>query len=159
LGIRHVGERTATILANHYGNMGRLAAASEKELAEIYEIGEVVAASVASWFSEQRNQQLLERLAQVGVVMTAVRAGVAVERVFEGKQFVLTGTFPTMKRDDAKAYIEARGGRVTGSVSKKTAYVVAGEDAGSKLARAQELGVTVINEEELLRMGEASASE
>ena len=155
LGLRHVGERTAMILANHYGSMDRLAAASEKELAEIYEIGGVVAASVASWFGEQRNQELLARLAQVGVEMTAVRAGAPVERVFEGKQFVLTGTFPTMKRDDAKAYIEARGGRVTGSVSKKTAYVVAGEEAGSKLTRAQELGVPVIDEEELLRMGGA----
>jgi DNA ligase (NAD+) len=153
LGLRHVGERTAMILANHYGRMDRLAAASEKELAEIYEIGGVVAASVASWFGEQRNQELLERLAQVGVEMTAVRAGAPVERVFEGKQFVLTGTLPTMKRDDAKAYIEARGGRVTGSVSKKTAYVVAGEEAGSKLTRAQELGVPVIDEVELLKLG------
>ena len=154
LGIRHVGERTAQILAHHYGTMDRLAAAMSEELAAIYEIGEVVAASVCEWFAQKRNRALLKRLAAAGVQMeTAHAGGEQVARVFEGQQFVLTGTLPTMKRDDAKAFIEARGGRVTGSVSKKTDYVVAGEEAGSKLDRAHELGVAVIDEAALLALG------
>lgn len=153
LGIRHVGERTAAILAHHYQSMDRLSGASVEDLAGIYEIGEVVAASVAGWFCEERNQNLIERLKRSGVQMDVVRTGEAVDRVFEGKQFVLTGTLPTMKRDEAKAFIEVRGGRVTGTVSKKTDYVVSGDEAGSKLARAQELGIPVLDESALLEMG------
>jgi DNA ligase (NAD+) len=154
LGIRHVGERTATILANHFGSIEKLSPATSEELANIYEIGEVVAASIHDWFRQARNRKLLKRLADAGVKMEAARAGgEQAPRVFEGKTFVLTGTLPTMKRDDAKAYIEARGGRVSGSVSKKTDFVVAGDEAGSKLAKAQELGVTVIDEEKLLNLG------
>jgi DNA ligase (NAD+) len=156
LGIRHVGERTATILANHYGNIERLAEATSEELANIYEIGEVVASSVHEWFQSPRNRKLIKRLAEAGVKMeTASAGGEQAPRVFEGKTFVLTGTLPTMKRDDAKAYIEARGGRVSGSVSKKTDYVVAGEEAGSKLDRAQELGVEIIDEAGLLKLGQS----
>jgi DNA ligase (NAD+) len=154
LGIRHVGERTATILANHFGNVEKLSAAASEELANIYEIGEVVAASVHDWFHQARNRKLLKRLAEAGVKMeTASAGGEQAPRVFEGKTFVLTGTLPTMKRDDAKTYIEARGGRVSSSVSKKTDFVVAGDEAGSKLAKAQELGVTVIDEAQLLTIG------
>lgn len=153
LGIRHVGERTAAILADHYQSMDRLSGANVEDLAGIYEIGEVVAASVAGWFGEERNQNLIDRLRHSGVEMDAVRTGEAVSRVFEGKQFVLTGTLSTMKRDEAKAFIEARGGRVTGTVSKKTDYVVAGDEAGSKLTRAQELGIPVLDQSALLEMG------
>ena len=153
LGIRHVGERTAAILANHFGSMQRLANADVEDLAKIYEIGDVVARSVADWFRERRNLKLIERLAEAGLKMSVARSNEEVPRVFEGKQLVLTGTLPAMKREDAKAYIELRGGRVTGSVSKKTDYVVAGEDAGTKLTRAQELGVKVIDEAELLALG------
>jgi DNA ligase (NAD+) len=154
LGIRHVGERTAQILASYYGSLERLAAATSEELSAIYEIGEVVAASVAEWFGQPRHRALLKRLAEAGVKMEAERApGEPVPRVFEGQQFVLTGTLPTMKRDDAKAFIELRGGRVTGSVSKKTDFVVAGEEAGSKLDRARELGVQVIDEAQFLALG------
>jgi DNA ligase (NAD+) len=154
LGIRHVGERTAQLLANHYETMERLAAATSEELSSIYEIGEVVAASVADWFRHPRNRALLKRLAAEGVEMEMARLGSQrVARVFEGKQFVLTGTLPTLKRDEAKTFIEARGGRVTGSVSKKTDFVVAGEEAGSKLDRAQELGIQVIDEASLLSLG------
>jgi len=153
LGILHVGERTATILANHFGSMDRLASAEVEDLARVYEIGEVVAKSVADWFREGRNRKLIERLAEAGVTMKLARSSEEVPRVFEGKQFVLTGTLPAMKREDAKSYIELRGGRVTGSVSKKTDYVVAGEEAGTKLTRAQELGVKVIDEAELLALG------
>jgi DNA ligase (NAD+) len=154
LGIRHVGERTASILARHYGSIEKLSAATSEDLANIYEIGEVVAASVHDWFRQARNRRLLKRLAEAGVKMeTASAGGEQAPRVFEGKTFVLTGTLPSMKRDDAKAYIEARGGRVSGSVSKKTDFVVAGEEAGSKLDKAQELGVRVIDEAELLSLG------
>ncbi|MCI0524114.1 MAG: NAD-dependent DNA ligase LigA, partial [Acidobacteria bacterium] len=154
LGIRHVGERTASILANYYGSVERLSASTSEELANIHEIGEVVASSVHEWFQSSQNRKLLKRLAEAGVKMeTASAGGRRVARVFEGKTFVLTGTLPTMKRDDAKEYIEARGGRVSGSVSKKTDFVVAGDEAGSKLTRAQELGIPVISQDELLNLG------
>jgi DNA ligase (NAD+) len=156
LGIRHVGERTATILANRYGDVEALSAATQEELANIHEIGEVVASSVYAWFQSSRNQKLIERLAEAGVQMKTANAGAEqAPRVFEGKTFVLTGTLPTMKRDDAKAYIEARGGRVSGSVSKKTDFVVAGEDAGSKRAKAEELKIAIIDENQLLKLGDA----
>ena len=159
LGIRHVGERTATILANRYGNVEALSAATQEELAGIHEIGEVVASSVYSWFQSSRNRKLIEHLAKAGVKMQTANAGAEQPpRVFEGKTFVLTGTLPTMSRDDAKAYIEARGGRVSGSVSKKTDFVVAGEEAGSKLSKAEELKIAVIDENQLLKLG-ASATE
>jgi DNA ligase (NAD+) len=155
LGIRHVGERTATILANHYGSIERLSAATSDEIANIYEIGEVVASSVYEWFQSSRNRKLIKRLAEAGVKMeTASAGGEQVPRVFEGKTFVLTGTLPSMKRDDVKAYIEARGGRVSGSVSKKTDFVVAGEEAGSKLDKARDLGVEVIDEARLVELGQ-----
>ncbi|MCI0338605.1 MAG: NAD-dependent DNA ligase LigA [Acidobacteria bacterium] len=154
LGIRHVGERTAAIIANHFGSMERLSTASAEELSKIHEIGEVVAASIYEWFQERRHQRLIKRLAQAGVKMEMTRAGgEQVSRVFEGKLFVLTGTLPTLKRDDARAFIEARGGRVSGSVSKKTDFLVAGEEAGSKLTRAQELGISIIDEATLLKIG------
>jgi DNA ligase (NAD+) len=154
LGIRHVGERTATILANHYGSMERLALADSQELSQIHEIGSIVAASIHEWFQQPRNKKLLRRLASAGVKMEMARAGgEQLPRVFDGKIFVLTGTFPEMKRDDAKAYIEARGGRVSSSVSKKTDFVVAGDEAGSKLTKAQELGIKVIDETELINLG------
>lgn len=155
LGIRHVGERTAKILTDNFGSIERLAAASVAELASIHEIGEVVAASVHEWFHEPRHRRLLERLMAAGLQMAQDGAAAAARapRVFAGKIFVLTGTLPTLKRDEAKAYIEARGGRVSGSVSSKTDFVVAGADSGSKLTRAQELGVKIISEAELLQLG------
>jgi DNA ligase (NAD+) len=154
LGIRHVGERTASILANRYVAIEGLSAASSEELANIHEIGEVVASSVHAWFQSSRNRKLIERLAEAGVKMeTSSAGGEPAPRVFEGKTFVITGTLPTMKRDDAKAYIETRGGRVSGSVSKKTDFVVAGEEAGSKLTKAEELKIAVIDEKQLLKLG------
>lgn len=156
LGIRHVGERTAAILANHYGSLERLMKAGREELAQIFEIGEVVAASIHEWFQAPRHRKLIERLADAGVKMEInTPGGLAAPRVFEGQQFVLTGTLPNLKRDEAKTFIEARGGRVTGSVSKNTDYVVAGEDPGSKFARAQQLGIPIIDEAALLHLGEA----
>lgn len=154
LGIRHVGERTAQVLAGHFGSIDRLSAASVEELSQVHEIGAVVAASVYDWFQQPRNRKLIERLKAAGVKMeAALPGGEQIARVFDGKQFVLTGTLPTLKRDDAKAWIEARGGRVTSSVTKKTDYVVAGEEAGSKLEKARELGIPVIDEAALLELG------
>ena len=156
LGIRHVGERTAKILAQHCGSMEKLAAAELGELAQIFEIGEVVAASVAEWFGQERNRELLKNLGAAGVRMADDSAADAnLSRNLEGKQFVLTGTLPTMSRDEAKLFIESRGGRVTASVSKKTNFLVAGADAGSKLTKAQELKITVLDEAEMLQLGES----
>ncbi len=159
LDIRHVGERTAQIMAHHFGSMDKLAAASVEELSNVFEIGEIMAMAIREWFDTERNQQLLARLQEAGVQMEVARAeGTAeVVRVFEGKQFVLTGTLPTLKRDEAKALIEARGGRVNSSVSKKTDFVVAGAEAGSKLDRAQELGIPVLDEAKLLELAQATS--
>jgi DNA ligase (NAD+) len=147
LGIRHVGERTAGILAQHFGTLDKLAAASVTELDDIHEIGLTVAQSVRDWFDDEGNRELCARLQAVGVNTQAerARAGELDER-FAGKQFVLTGTLSDFTRDEARALIEARGGRVNSSVSKKTDFVIAGEEAGSKLDKAQSLGVTVIDE-------------
>lgn len=151
LGIRHVGERTAVILAKYFGSMEKIAAASSEELAQIFEVGDVVASSIFDWFHQTRNQELLARLKAAGVNMeVASSTAEAIPRIFEGKTFVLTGTLPTLKRDDAKNFIEARGGRVSGSVSKKTDYVVAGDDPGSKFDKAISLGVAVLSENDLL---------
>lgn len=151
LGIRHVGERTAQILADSFGSIDELAEASEARLAEVYEIGPVVASSIAGWFHEPRNRELIDRLKKAGVNTRRKQSGAAaVIRDLEGKQFVLTGKLESLTRDDAKRRIEMRGGRVTGSVTKKTDYVVVGEDPGSKLDRARELGTTILSEQDLL---------
>ena len=147
LGIRHVGERTAGILAHEMGSLERLTNATVEELDAIPEIGLTVAESVRDWFDDEGNRALCDRLRAAGVKTEAARrsSGIVDER-FAGKQFVLTGTLAGFTRDEARAMIEARGGRVNSSVSKKTDYVVAGEAAGSKLDKAESLGVTVIDE-------------
>jgi DNA ligase (NAD+) len=148
LGIRHVGERTAGILAHELGSLDKLTEASVEELDAIPEIGLTVAESVRDWFDDEGNRALCDRLRAVGIRTEAERRSSAqADERFEGKQFVLTGTLTTFTRDEAKALIEARGGRVNSSVSKKTDYVVAGEAAGSKLDKAEALGVTVIDED------------
>ena len=148
LGIRHVGERTAGILAHEMGSLERLASASVEELDAIPEIGLTVAESVHDWFDDEGNRALCDRLRTAGVKTEAAsRSNVQVDERFAGRQFVLTGTLSSFTRDEAKALIEARGGRVNSSVSKKTDYVVAGEAAGSKLDKAESLGVTVVDEE------------
>lgn len=148
LGIRHVGERTAQILADAFDSLDELMEASEERLAGIFEIGPVVAASIAEWFREQRNRQLISRLKESGVntVRKGAGGGQKIARDLEGKQFVLTGRLARFSRDEAKHLIEQRGGRVTGSVTKKTDYLVVGEEPGSKLNRARELGVAVLDE-------------
>jgi DNA ligase (NAD+) len=148
LGIRHVGERTAGILAHELGSLAKLMAASVEELDAIPEIGLTVAESVRDWFDDEGNRALCDRLRAAGIRTEAERSTSAqVNERFAGKQFVLTGTLTSFTRDEARALIEARGGRVNSSVSKKTDYVVAGEAAGSKLDKAQDLGVTVIDED------------
>jgi DNA ligase (NAD+) len=148
LGIRHVGERTAGILAHELGSLEKLREASVEELDAIPEIGLTVAESVRDWFDDEGNRALCDRLRAVGIRTEAERRSSAqVDERFAGKQFVLTGTLTSFTRDEARALIEARGGRVNSSVSKKTDYVVAGEAAGSKLDKAEALGVTVIDED------------
>ncbi|HEV2763484.1 MAG TPA: NAD-dependent DNA ligase LigA [Pyrinomonadaceae bacterium] len=150
LGIRHVGERTAALLARHFRSLERLSEASVEEIDDIHEIGPTVAESVRDWFADEGNRQLCERLKNYGV-RTELEGGAGGSGPFEqfaGKQFVLTGKLETLTRDEARALIEARGGRVTSSVSKKTDFVVAGEDAGSKLEKATALGLKVLDEEQ-----------
>ncbi|MDQ1524868.1 MAG: ligase, partial [Pyrinomonadaceae bacterium] len=149
LGIRHVGERTAAILARQFRTLAGLGAATVEELDAVPEIGLTVAESVHDWFADEGNQALCERLRERGVrTEMEASAGGAQTESFAGLLFVLTGKLETMTRDEAAALIEARGGRVTSSVSKKTNYVVAGEEAGSKLDKAQSLGVRVLDEAE-----------
>ncbi|HEV8618781.1 MAG TPA: NAD-dependent DNA ligase LigA, partial [Candidatus Udaeobacter sp.] len=153
LGIRHVGERTAGILAREFGSLQRLAVATVEELDAVHEIGLTMAQSIHDWFADSGNEQLCERLRQAGVrteIEKAVAMGEA--QTLAGKSFVLTGTLPGMTRDEASALIEARGGRVTSSVSKKTDFVVAGAEPGSKLDKANQLGVKVINEATFRKM-------
>src|SRR2546421_720462 len=151
LGIRHVGERTAALLARHFRSLDCLASATIEEIDDIHEIGLTVAESVRDWFDDDGNLDLCRRLREAGV-RTEIEGGAVgaeADEAFTGKQFVLTGKLETLTRDEARALIEARGGRVTSTVSKKTDYVVAGEDAGSKLDKARALGVNVIDEEVL----------
>jgi DNA ligase (NAD+) len=154
LGIRHVGERMAALLARHFRSLERLAAASVEEVDDIHEIGLTVAESVRDWFGDEGNKQLCERLRSFGVrtEIAGGAVGAEADEAFAGKQFVLTGRLETLTRDEARALIEARGGRVTSTVSKKTDYVVAGEEAGSKLEKAQALKLNVIDEEKLKEM-------
>jgi DNA ligase (NAD+) len=150
LGIRMVGERTAEFLAEHFGSMDALMHASEEELVEVNEVGPRIAASIREFFAEEKNVKLIARLGAAGLRMTGEKKVRGTQ--LAGLTFVLTGTLPTYSRDEAKQRIEDAGGKVSGSVSKKTSYVVAGEEAGSKLDKAQSLGVKVISEAELMAM-------
>lgn len=150
LGIRFVGERTAQLLAEAFGSMDALLAASPEELERVHEVGPRVAAAVHEFFAEARNRELIERLRAAGLTFAAEQRKRSAK--LEGRTFVLTGTLPNLSREDAKARIETAGGRVSGSVSKKTSYVLAGEDAGSKLDKARELKIPVISEAEFLEM-------
>ena len=150
LGIRFVGERTAQLLAEEFGSMDALMEASTDALERVNEVGPRVAQAIREFFDEKKNQALVERLREAGLTFTAEKRKKSTK--LEGLTFVLTGTLPNMTREDAKAKIEAAGGRVSGSVSRKTNYVVAGEEAGSKLDKARELGVQVIDEAGLVEM-------
>ncbi|HEY1042713.1 MAG TPA: helix-hairpin-helix domain-containing protein, partial [Telluria sp.] len=162
LGIRHVGESTAKALAAHFGNLQALMHAATWEggiqLLEVEDVGPVVAKSISEFLSDAENAQLVMQLVEAGLRWKE-GAHVKTAGGLSGKTFVLTGALPTMSRDEAAALIEAAGGKVSGSVSKKTSYVVAGSDAGSKLAKAQELGVALLDEEGLLKLLESVRSE
>jgi DNA ligase (NAD+) len=146
LGIRHVGERGAQALAGAFGSMDALIAASQDQLQAVSDIGPVVAAAVRAYLDEPQNQKLIKQLEQAGLKMDAPLTTASAPGPLSGKTFVLTGTLPVMSREDATEAIQSRGGKVTGSVSKKTNYVVAGADPGSKLAKAETLGVPVLDE-------------
>ena len=154
LGIRHVGESTAKDLAKHFGSLDPLMNASVEELLEVNDVGPVVAEAIHQFFAEEHNRTVIEQLRAPGRVTwpEGPPAPKAPLGVLAGKTVVLTGTLPTLTRDDAKEMLEAAGAKVAGSVSKKTDYVVAGADAGSKLAKAEELGVPVLDEEGMRRL-------
>ncbi len=156
LGIRHVGESTAKSLAKHFGSLDALLASDENLILSVNDIGPVVAQSILSFFADPLNRQLIDQLRASGIHWEEGEPEQSSDRL-AGKTFVLTGTLPTLSRDDARAMIEAAGGKVAGSVSKKTSYVVAGEEAGSKLARAEELGVAILDEEQFLKLLESDS--
>jgi len=147
LGIRMVGERTAQFLAEHFGSMEALENASVEELQNVNEVGPRIAESIVEFFSIAANRKLVERLREAKLTLSGEKKRRGTQ--LAGKTFVLTGTLAHFTRDEAKKMIEDAGGKVTGSVSKKTDYVVAGADAGSKLDKAKELGVKVIDEKEM----------
>ena len=149
LGIRHVGERAAALLAAHYGSFGALAEASIEELADIHDVGPVIAESASQFCAHEENRRTLDRLAAAGVRLDQESVAATpsdATQTLAGKVFVLTGALPNLKRGDAQALIEAAGGRVTASVTRKTDYVVAGSNPGSKLQRAEDLGISVLDE-------------
>jgi DNA ligase (NAD+) len=150
LGIRHVGEATAKEMARHFGNLDAIMDASLDQLLEVADVGPVVAQSIRTFFDQPHNREVVEQLRACGVTWTEGAPAERIAQPLAGKTFVLTGTFPTLKREQAKEMLEAAGAKVAGSVSKKTDYVVAGEDAGSKLDKAKELGVTVLDEAGML---------
>ncbi|HEY1744761.1 MAG TPA: NAD-dependent DNA ligase LigA [Granulicella sp.] len=150
LGVRFVGERTATLLAEHFGDIDALMNATADDLEAVNEVGPRVAQAIVEFFAEEKNKALVRELQKLGLTMQAEKK--VIGTTFAGLTFVLTGTLPTLTRDEAKERIEAAGGKVSGSVSKKTSYVVAGEEAGSKLEKAQQLGVPVVDEAGLLKM-------
>jgi DNA ligase (NAD+) len=145
-----VGRNVATLLARRFGSLDALKSAPEEEIRNVPGVGPAIASAVASFFQEPANRRLLDRLAAAGLALTEPGA-VAGDAPLAGKSFVLTGTLPTLSRSEAAALIENAGGRVTGTVSKKTDAVVAGVDAGSKLEKARTMGIEVIDEAELLR--------
>jgi DNA ligase (NAD+) len=157
LGVRHVGEVAAQTLARHFGSMERLMAASTEEIESVHTIGHTMAAALHAWLAEPRNQETVAKLAAAGVKLTEERPKPA-EGPFTGLAFVITGTHPTMSRTQMEEFIQERGGRITGSVTRKTDYLVVGEDAGSKLAKAQELGVKQLSEAELLALAESTGA-
>ena len=152
LGLRHVGEATAKDLARHFGTLDAIMDASVEQLLQVPDVGPVVAQSLHTFFQQPHNREVVEQLRACGVTWPEGAPAERAPQVLAGKTVVLTGTLPTLSRDAAKDMLEAAGAKVAGSVSKKTSYVVAGEDAGSKLARAQELGVPVLDEAGILAL-------
>jgi DNA ligase (NAD+) len=156
LGIRNVGEQTAKDLARHFGSLDALMRADSVALQQVPDIGPVVAQSMLTFFAEPHNQSVIEKLRLAGAWKDGEAQSIVAGKL-TGKTFVLTGTLPTLSRDQAKALIEAEGGKVVGSVSRKTDFVVAGADPGSKLTKAQELGIRILDQttfHELISQGD-----
>jgi DNA ligase (NAD+) len=149
LGIRHVGEATAKELARHFGQLDTIMGASEEALLAVADVGPIVAKSIRTFFDQPHNREVVEQLRACGVTWEEGEPAAVAPKPLSGKTFVITGTLPTLGRDEAKDRLEAAGAKVAGSVSKKTDYVVAGAEAGSKLVKAQELGIAVIDEDAL----------
>jgi DNA ligase (NAD+) len=149
LGIRHVGETTAKDLARHFGQLDAIMDASVEQLLQVPDVGPVVAGSIQGFFAEPHNREVVAQLRAVGIDWPEGEPAAAARLPLAGQTFVLTGTLPTLSRDEAKAMLEAAGAKVAGSVSKKTHCVVAGAEAGNKLDKARELGVPVIDEAQL----------
>jgi DNA ligase (NAD+) len=161
LGIRHVGEATAKDLAKHFGQIDLIMDAPEDQLLAVHDVGPVVAKSISTFFDQPHNREVVEQLRAAGVTWPEHEPSAQADAAalpLAGKTLVLTGTLPTLSRDDAKAMIEEAGGKVAGSVSKKTHYVVAGAEAGSKLDKAQALGVPILDEDGLLTLLRESAA-
>jgi DNA ligase (NAD+) len=154
LGVRNVGEATARDLAQHFGGLDGLLGADEETLQQVAEVGPVVAASIVRFFREPHNLEVVQQLRKLGVRWNEGPGERAAEKALSRKTFVLTGTLPRMTREQAKELIESLGGKVTGSVSRKTDYVVAGADPGGKYDRARELGIAVLDEDALLKLVE-----
>jgi DNA ligase (NAD+) len=154
LGIHGVGEVSAGDLASHFGNLDSLSKAGVDDLQQIEGIGPNIAEGIVDWFGREANQKVLEKLQTASVWPKGEERGKKKEGAFTGLTFVVTGTLPTFSRDDAKEFIESNGGKVTDSVSKKTSYLVLGENPGSKLEKARSLGVKIIGEEELRKLAD-----
>jgi DNA ligase (NAD+) len=152
LGIRHVGESTARDLARHFGGLDAVMDATAEQLLEVPDVGPVVAESIHTFFAQPHNREVVEQLRACGVHWPEGEPAAQAPKPLAGKTVVLTGTLPTLGRDEAKDLLEAAGAKVAGSVSKKTSYVVAGAEAGSKLEKATELGVPVLDEDGLRRL-------
>jgi DNA ligase (NAD+) len=152
LGIRNVGEATAKDLAQHFGQLSHLLAAEQNQLQQVRDVGPVVAQSIADFLAEAHNREVIEQLRARGLHWSEHEAKPMTDLPFAGQTFVLTGTLAALSREAAKEKLEAFGAKVSGSVSKKTHFVVAGTEAGSKLEKARELGVTVLDEGQFLSM-------
>ena len=152
LGIRHVGERTAQVLAAHFKELGALAQASIEELVEVEDVGPIVAQSLVFFFQQPKNQELIQKLKAAGLNFSLKKKETTRDKTLTGKTFVLTGTLAGLTREEARSRIEAQGGKVTTSLSAKTDYLIVGQDPGSKLQKAQNLGTAQLTEEEFLRL-------
>ena len=150
LGIRQVGAKTGKVLASHFGNLDALMNASAEELTQVSDVGEITARNISDWFAQPQSRNLIERLREAGVNFESKRA--VTDARFAGKTFVLTGALTRFTREEATEQIELFGGKASGSVSKKTSFVVVGENAGSKERKARELGIPILSEEEFLEM-------
>ncbi|MFZ3219655.1 MAG: NAD-dependent DNA ligase LigA, partial [Rhodoferax sp.] len=159
LGIRHVGEATAKALARHFGSLDAIMDATAEQLLEVADVGPIVAESIRTFFDQPHNREVVEQLRACGVVWAEGEPAAQTPKPLAGKTFVITGTLPTLGRDAAKDLLEAAGAKVAGSVSKKTDYVLAGAEAGSKLAKALELGVAVIDEAGMLALLQGAADD